>query len=495
MKSISINDIPKKYKYLSVILFALLFLLIPREPDSDFYFLYKTGEYVAANGFPVKDFLSWHANMDIIVQQWLFDVFLYYVYTLLGKLGVILYQYVIFVLITLAFFILIKKVSKNGFVAFLATFVLSSFLAAEFITCRPQCFTYLLLILELLVLEKYVESKKASYLLLLPLISALLINLHASMWLMVLLFMLPYLIQSVPIKLGKIRQTPCCSFLWLFAAFAASLCAGFVNPYGIKAMLYLFSSYGVQEINIGITEMNPVGWNSVGGKLLICFVFASAFLLIFNRKGKNELRFILLSVGTAYIGLSSLKGYPYFLIAVLLALAYSYKDFTFNVRLSEKKADKKTLAIRIVSSCVLVALICALGALQFGVIKLSDDNEYPIEESLEPVVAELKEICNEETILYNGFNEGAFLEYNGIPAFIDARAELFLKSNNHEEDYFTDYYNIAFAKVYYKDFVDKYDFNCLLVSKYTEKYLYNSLINDSDFTVVYSEGEYAIFTR
>ena len=76
--------------WLKVILLLFPFLIACcqfRVIDNDFWFLYKTGEYIVSNGFPHTDFLSMHSNMKLVVQQWLSTVIFYFVYSRLGRIG------------------------------------------------------------------------------------------------------------------------------------------------------------------------------------------------------------------------------------------------------------------------------------------------------------------------------------------------------------------------------------------------------------------------
>ena len=492
MNKTDINKIPLKFKTVFSALFGLLVFLIPKELDTDFYFLYKSGEYICNNGFPVKDFLSWHENMDIIVQQWLFDVLLYKAYSVAGKAGLFIAEFVMCLAVSALIYMLCKKVSKNFFVSFVASFSAAAVIAAEFIVTRPQCFTYLMLIAELLLLEQYVSSKKAAFLIGLPIISVILINMHASMWPMMFVFLLPYFAQAIPVKTKRISQKPCCSFIFLAAAAVSSLVCGFINPYGLKSMLYLITSYGSKELNDGVTEMNPITASSPVGLLFLGIMLAVLMFAVLGRRNKSELRFVLLCAGTAVLALSSVKAFPYFLISAAVFITSTYKNFTFKVNVSTEKANRKTLFIRFVAGTVAILLICVLLFMQFGG-KLSD--EVPFEKEINPAVFELKSIYKDDTILFNGFNSGAYLEYCGIPAFIDARAEVFLEKNNHEADYYSEYYKVVKGDTYYKEFIDKYGFNCCFISNVSEAYLYNSLLHDSDFSAVYNDGNYSIFLK
>ena len=76
-----------------------------------------------------------------------------------------------------------------------------------------------------------------------PFISIFMVNMHASMWMMMFIFAFPYVINALPIHFGNFKQEPCCDFIKLIITGIVSFLAGFLNPYGIKAMFYIFSSF------------------------------------------------------------------------------------------------------------------------------------------------------------------------------------------------------------------------------------------------------------
>ena len=98
-------------------------------------------------------------------------------------------------------------------------------------------------------------------------------------------------------------------------------------------------------------------------------------------------------------------------------------------------------------------------------------------------------------ILYTNFNDGQYLEFNGYHPYIDGRAEVFLKSNNKEYDYFYEYASMFDGGIYYRDFIDKYDFNYLIIHSNTDCTLYNALIHDEDFEIVYWSYDVNLFVR
>ena len=104
----------------------------------------------------------------------------------------------------------------------------------------------------------------------------------------------------------------------------------------------------------------------------------------------------------------------------------------------------------------------------------------------------IKTHLDKETIrLYTGYDTGGFAEFNGLRPFIDARAEVFFKSNNHKEDIIDDYFNVRLGKTHYRELIKKYKLTHFLVGKTDMLYVY--LPEDPDFELLFTDGDYKLF--
>ena len=111
--------------------------------------------------------------------------------------GILLFVLVVLTIITYFYYKLCMLVSnKNKMLSTIITVVTMSLLASTFITTRPQIFAYLNLILVLYVMELYSKTNNKKYLLFLPLISLMQINIHGMFFLMLFIFMLPYIVNA-----------------------------------------------------------------------------------------------------------------------------------------------------------------------------------------------------------------------------------------------------------------------------------------------------------
>ncbi|MBR3150021.1 MAG: hypothetical protein IKF64_07615 [Eubacterium sp.] len=501
-KRININDVPKWFKALYVFAPVIGLLLIPVKLDNDFFFLYKTGEHIINNGFPTTDFLSMHSSMHIIVQQWLSTVIYYYIYKTLGVIGVVGFVIICYALFCVVMLKLTRLITDNLFVASMFSLVADVFAAVMFERSRPQAITMLLILLELFLLESFVQKKKLVYLCFLPVISLLLVNLHAAMWAMLFVFAAPYVAASLPLKLGKIRLEPCCSFVKLLICGALCFAVGFLNPYGWEAMTYILSSFGYKEINSLIVEMAPPTLTSAWGASLAVILSAFVCFALFFKKRAFSTRFVLLFVGTLFMALLNTKSIAYFIIGGISSFSYLLKDAVVELKIDSgktrtKKDKKKLLAL-------VSAFVIMLGVLG-GVIIMqpsadnstvsenssasSGENEYA---ALKQMIKILDKEDKDDVVLYVGFDHGQYFEYYGYHPYIDGRAELFLKDNNKEFNYLKEYGELKSGELYYKDFVDKYHFTYIATDS-KDTILQNGLLHDNDYEIAYKDGEDILF--
>ena len=499
---ISINSMPKWFKLAIALLPVALLLCLKYRLDNDFYFLYPTGKYIVENGFPTTDFLSMHSEMKIIVQQWLTDVIFYFTYSNFGLTGMVALvglTYLVFAFLIYKYFYLI---SENHFVSSVCALVSDAFMIMCFFVTRPQIFTYVLIILELYALEKYTKTGSIKHLAILPPVSLALINMHCSMWAMLFVFMLPYIVGAVRVNLPKIKlqQEPCCKLLPLLVTAAISLAVGFINPYGLKAMLYITTSFGYDEISSNILEMLPPSFNSLTGKLLIVLLGVMAVISLFYKKGKLTTRFCLMFAGTLLLALMSLKSMAYFIIAGVGAFAYYISDLDFKLSYTKESTEKDKKTRKLLIVLILIALAALAGALAYSHTQQNNTesdskavSDKMRNEELDEIIEILEEADGDIT-LYAGFNTGQYLEFNGYHPYIDGRAELFLKDNNGEFDYMKEYADFKNGTIYYKEFIDKYDFNYIITDK-TEKNIALLLDNDEDFELLYEGKKVSLYYR
>ena len=348
--------------------------------------------------------------------------------------------------------------------------IVTTLLAASFITSRPHIFTFAIIITEIYLLEKYIKEEDKRYIYPLPLLSLLEINLHASMFFMQFAFILPYLIDSFKYKIGPLKSSGYTKKP-LFITVILMFLVGFINPYGINAITYIFSSYGNSYINEIVEEMLPVVITDSVGKVSFFLIFMIVSIYIFYRKNDIKPRYFYLLIGTIYLTLSSQKGLSYLIIGGILPLAYYLKPAFKKDTVKEKK---KSYSYLLSSSClVVISLLVVIGtdSMTFT-YKFKEGVDYLLENNKASDIT-----------LYTGYAEGAYPEWKGIKCYIDPRAEIFLKGNNKQKDIMEEYYLLQIGNLDVNEFLEKYKFDYLLVIE--TDYLYNNMDDIENYKLVY----------
>lgn len=465
---------------LMFLLLSLPALLLYRPAfQNDTYWLLNTGKYILNNGFPHIEPFTIHSGLNFIVQQWLTTVILFGIYEKYGALGlhilnIATYSAIIFLTYRLAFLL---ANGKKLIAAYIAAFV--GVYLCYYMVLRPQMLSLLVFIIEVFLLECYTrrDRRRSIYVVALPALSALLINLHAAMWPFFFLLYVPYLIDSFKFKFGVpegqgYHKQP------LFIAFGLSIIVGIANPYGWHSMFYLINSYGNVFINNSVQEMLSPDFKGAFGMLVFALSLTVALIYITVR-GSTRLRYVLVTVGTLYMGLSSVRSFSLFVLFGITFLGYYLKDIDLSGAIPQRR--------RIVLVCLAVSVL-----LLFRIAKNQDlatlENDY------KPVAAVqyLKENIDTSRVrLYNGYNTGGYIEFSGLRTFMDSRAEIFTKRFNGKEDIFQDYRKAEMGELYYEDLTKKYSFTHFLL--YKGELLDNCLKRDPKYRKLFEDKKYVLY--
>lgn len=535
MNSAKILQRERKTLFFLSMFIGLLF--ISRSLDNDIWFLLSHGRYVMQYGWPTTDPLSMHEGLDFVMQQWLSAVIFWESYVIGGESGPIAIVYIVNTAIIYAYYRLLRLVAQgNRSISIAVTALVMVFVCSLFMVTRPQIFSLLIFILTVYLLEKSTKSITWQRYFAFFLFSVLLINLHAAMWPLMAILVLPYLVEKI-VRLDKKGwflhqiETPWRSYaLLLFIILAA----GFLNPYGIDAMTYTSHSYGVSLINTMVTEMHPLTFDNILGKIAFALM---GFLMILFSKEKFPLHVVLLSLGMIVLALSANRSFSLFMTLGLIPVAYYFRHWqgmpeanTTNIKVNKRfciimmvlilatygyelyhakeamlhSLEQVPLLIKI--SAVLITILVGIIELRYG--KLRQVRSIPIRllilctvvltmTSLTSLLGFTKPeapiakqavdyiLANEsksEITVWTGYAPGDYAEFRGLRPYIDPRAEVYLKVNNHKKDILQEYRDLEAAAIPYQEFLSYYNFDYLLTEK--GNLLYTYLKEDPDYELV-----------
>ncbi len=480
----------KPSKWIFVLMFSIPLLFISMlfwGLDNDIWYLLSEGRYIVQHGIYYIDPLSMHEGLHVVVQNWLSASIFWVIFSAFGEMGLFLTVLVCNFFICLLLYKLCMLISERNYIlSLLLMFATDVLLLTSYLVSRPQIFSFIILIGLLYVLELYIKTENKKYLIWLPILSVIEVNIHASLWIMMFLFMLPYVIDSFKIPLLKTqgyKKKP----LFIYIGIAAVV--GLINPYFYKAITFIFTSFTDQLMHQYINELLPFSITTDLGQQMAILILVIGLIMAFFREGHIRIRYICLFAGTVILGFMSYKAFSHFIIVSIWPLAYFFKDMCPK----DFSALPKKL-LKVFTFIVAGVSIMAIGATCYINIAINPDKA-TLKHDAQTAMMVLKDNFDPETTtVYSSFNDGGLVEFYGFKPYIDPRAEVYLKVNNKKEDIFAENYYIQMGFYDIKEFLNKYNFTHLLV--HMSDMLYNNL-EDSNYFILYENTEtgYRLYAR
>ena len=278
---------------------------------TDRWFFFASGREIVEHGFPRTNVWASEPGLGIVVQQWLFDVAAYLLYSAFGADGYMALA-VALAAADVAAMLACAQVFSGGRRRLPWGLALAVLGAAPWLTARPQAVTLALALSCACVCELWRRDGRARRLAWLPAIMLLHMQVHMAMaWLDVFVSAC-FLLPSGP---GEVRE----GHAWAMAraplalAISAMVAVMPVNPYGVAGMLYLFDSFGAAGWGGLVAEMRPVWEKGVGALALTvgaCVACpAAALVCAWRRRGPRADVAALVGVSCAAAILQSRNGW------------------------------------------------------------------------------------------------------------------------------------------------------------------------------------------
>lgn len=534
---------------LAIIIFSAA--LAPITLQNDTYYTIKIGEHIInTKTIDMVDPFSWHNDLAYTYPHWLYDVFIYLVYAIAGMKGIFISTVILSSILGVVMYFTNCKISKNKLVSFLVTLG-AMYLMKGFIAARAQLVTFILFELAILCIENFLEKKKIRYAVEIIIISTLIANIHCAVWPFLFILFMPYIgeyvvfsvIDFYPIyrvliawnklKLKKyqkkndevnikkidekierinknhqieleekeekrknpyrIRYNKNSACKWLILIMIICAFTGLLTPLGDTPYTYLVKTMQGNTTK-SISEHLPL--TLINNKPILIVLTATIAMLIFT-KVKITLKDLFMLAGLTLLMFMSRRQ------ASMLVLFGSAIVAKMIASLFEKYDEKGTKRVEkgivTVLGTVTVFAIIALFAVAQIKPKVNDKfvnaNNYPVE-----AAKWIKENLDVDNIkLYNEYNYGSYLLFEGIPVFIDSRADLYAPEFNKRvgeekgRDIFSDYINTSQISTYYENTFEKYGITHVILYKNVKTNLF--LSRDKNYKELYSDDRFVIYER
>jgi hypothetical protein len=409
----------------SIVLLLAIFIISLRPiADPDFWWHLRTGQLIYETGqIPKSDPFSFTAaGKPWIAHEWLSELIIYALYRL-GGFGLL--TFVFSSLITIAFLLVYLRSPERPFVAGFAL-LLSALATAPTWGVRPQMISLLLTSLFLYLLDGYQTSRRIGYLLPLPVITLLWVNLHAGFALGLGIigiyilgegfeFLVQFLAREKPVSTPQLRQT-----LWLIGTLAACLLAAIVNPNGLKLYLYPFQTLTSPSMQQFIQEWFSPDFHLSEWQPLAWMILALMGFGLLSRKASSP-TWIMLTLVFGYAGLISMRNVPLFAIAAAPVLS---EQIGALVQIEPGRPLNGRLLTWLNPLALAIVLLAA--GLRFGSVV---GGQTETEQTKFPVQAVNWILQNHPAgRLFNSYGWGGYLiwrMYPQYPVYIDGRADLY----------------------------------------------------------------------
>ena len=536
-----------KFTILAIVLIAIFCVaLTPVTLQNDTYYTIKIGEHIAQNGVDMKDTFSWHEDLEYTYPHWLYDLITYLIYNTFGMTGIYITTCILSVILGIIVYLVNKKLVKNNLLSFVIT-VGVMYLIRGYIAARAQLVTFILFVLAIFFIEKFLENRKKRYAVGLIIIPILIANLHLAVFPFYFILYLPYIaeymlasfaekivyrkssIRKLKIKINKlskhegkeeeigklqkelndleekvdkikikrskelqnpykIKLTRNKNVKWLILVMIICLFTGLLTPLGDTPYTYLLKTMQGNTTQ-NINEHLPM--TLANDTEVICTLIIFLAILIFT-KAKIRLSDLFMLGGLCYLMLASRRQVSMFALICSIILNRLIVDLMQQyTKITLKEVEEKI-------TNVIAILIITITMLGFSYYMAKDKiNDSYIDESTYPVQAcdyILENIDLGQARFYNEYNYGSYMLYRGIPVFIDSRADLYAPEfSGKEEDIFMDFIETSNISTFYEDTFNKYNITHVITYKNSKMNMIITKTNDSKYKELYSDKYFIIY--
>ena len=543
MKKIKkIND-GVKFTIIAVVLIAIFCIAItPVTLQNDTYYTIKIGEHIQNNGIDMKDQFSWHEDLNYTYPHWLYDLLTYKIYSQFGMMGIYLTTCLLSCILGITLFFVSSKISKNKLISFFVT-IGAMYLLKGYIAARAQLVTFILFILSLYFIEKFLENRKIRYGIGIVLISTLIANLHVAVW--PFLF-LPYIgeyliavladliiykkvqerllkikikyssnnkealekfqkeldelqakVSKIKIKRSKSIQNPYKikitknkNVKWLIVIMIICAFTGLLTPLGDTPYTYLVKTMQGNTTK-NINEHLPM--TIAEQPEVLCTIIIFLAVLTFT-KIKIKLSDLFMIGGLAFLMLESRRQLSMFSLigSVILSKLIVELITCYDKELLEK-INKKIL-----HPFIIICMIVLVGWQTYDNVKTKYNDKF-IDETQYPVKAcdyILENIDLSKARFYNEYNYGSYMIYRGIPVFIDSRADLYAPEfSGLKDDIFTDFIDVSSIGTFYEDILEKYNITHVILYSNSKMSMIIDETKDPHYSKIYKDDYFVIYER
>lgn len=538
-----------KFTIMAVILIAVFCVaLTPVTLQNDTFYTIKIGEHIVQSGIDMQDPFSWHQDLAYTYPHWLYDLITYLIYNAFGMTGIYIVTCLLSVTLGLTLYATNRKLVKNQLFSFFITIGVM-YLIRGYIAARAQLVTFILFVLTIYFIEKFLETKKKRYAVGLIVIPILIANLHVAVFPFYFVLYLPYIaeyiiailaetiiyrkiklkiiktkikilskktenetkiqqlkeklktleeiVDKTKIKRTKALQKPYKIKLekkdatkWLILVVIICVFTGLLTPLGNTPYTYLektMEGNTTQNIN----EHLPMTLATDTEVMCVLIIFLA--IMIFT-KTKIRLCDLFMVGGLCYLMIMSRRQVTMF----MLICSFILNRFLVELTSTYTKQTMNGLIKKVTKIPVMIIITAIILSFSYYEVKDKLDDSY-IDETAYPVQAcdyIIENVDLGTAKFYNEYNYGSYMLYRGIPVFIDSRADLYAPEfSGKEEDIFMDFIDTSGIGTFYEDTFEKYGITHVITYKNSKMNMIITKTKDKNLKEIYSDKYFVVYER
>jgi hypothetical protein len=479
-----------KFKTQRLFLFIVLISLfaITSRPvlDADFWWHLRAGQIIIANhAIPITDPFSFTVlGNKWIAHEWLSESIIYCIYQL-G--GLTLLALIFSGIITTGYYLAYQRSQGQPYIAGFVT-VLCAIASAPVWGVRPQMLTFFMFSLFLFLLENYYLTGKFIFIIPMPFLMALWVNLHAgyALGLFIIGFFIIFkFIESLlpDTRIGVIEFNPTKNLILpAIGVFFGCILAVLLNPNGAYMFVYPFETLNSSAMMTLIQEWFSPNFHSLEWFPLAAMIMLLIATGLYSRRRSSLTQTALVTV-MAFAALRSMRNVPLFALTAIPVLSF-HLDGILTIPINNTTSTKKTVLANL--AILSLAFIAGIAFVTTTLSKqeISEKEVFPV-----AAVNWIRENRPEGRI-FNTYGWGGYLIWNlypDYPVFIDGRADVY------GDNIMQEYMKIHNAIPGWEGKLQEAGVNIALVE--TGSPIFNALNNSPEWSLALKDKIQALFIR
>ena len=472
-----------------ILIIVFTIIAVPISFQNDTFSEINTGTSILENGFYNIENTTMHEGIKYTAIHPFFVIIIALLYKYFNLIGIHIFVVIVAAITTVSIYMILTKMKVPKIAAlFFTLFIL--LIGNTMFTGRCQIISFLLMVYMVYFVEMLLKTNKNKYIVYILIVQFLIVNTHMSIFVLSYMIYIPYILEYLIRKIFKI-ENGCDKWKFTFEksnikkliiTMILGLIIGLINPYGIYSYTYLFKTLsGTSSLIIRELQMPTI----IQSTVMIIYLFIIFISVCFS---KTKLKLIDLITLFMYIACSFLAiRYVYFLIFLsyisftrIIMCFIKYNSYETYESLMNFKTNVKTMLIIFIVTC----FSFIGGILGLFTNKFITEFDYPIN-----ATNWIKENLDYKNVrIYNHFDYGSYMAFNGIPIFIDSRSELF---DINGVEVLKDFADVNTMQLTVDKFIKNYDLEYALVKKDEPIYIYISENNNNE--KLYEDKFYEIY--